>query len=803
MILTGAAGWLGRGLADALANGLDADLPVPFPGAEIVATDLAAPGLGLAGIRERAGDLRDAAFCRDLLAGGGGGLILHCAGIIHPRRVSDFYEVNLRATENLFAAAREAGAARVVAVSSNSPCGCNPVRGELFDEESPPNPYMHYGRSKMLMERFVRGRGAPEWTLIRAPWFYGPFQPPRQTVFFKMIRDGKGPIVGDGDNLRSMAFIENLARGILLAARTPRAAGQIYWIADAEPYTMNQVVGAVERLLEEEFGIPCKRGRMRLPGVASEVAWMVDKSLQAAGLYHQKIHVLSEMNKNIACSVEKARRELGYAPKVALEEGMRRSIADLLRRGEKIAEDPPPPPPKARRPESESWGRFPAHNQTVRAFAWRDQPLRPHPQGAPILPRGLGRSYGDSCQVKNGELIDAAPLSRFIAFDSESGILRCEGGVSLQAVADFAVPRGWFPSVTPGTQFVTVGGAVANDVHGKNHPRFGSFGNHVRRLELLRSDGARFECAPDENPEWFRAVVGGLGLPGLITWAEIQLRRIDNPFLDAENIRMDSLADFFRLFAESEPDFEYPVAWIDCAGKAPGRGWFFRANHSAGARGRVPSARRKTVPPLPFSMVNGLTIPAFNFLLRAAPRPPREVSHYRPFFYPLDSVLKWNRLYGPRGFLQWQCAVPPENGEAVLGEILARVAEHGVASPLTALKMFGEIRPAGLLSFPRPGPTLAMDFPRRGRVMALLEKLDALAAEAGGAVYPAKDARMSGEMFRRFFPQWRELESFRDPAICSAFWARTTEASARNEIPKRAPPVASSESVGPSAPGRV
>ena len=336
VILTGAAGWLGRGLADALANGLDADFPAPFAEAELIATDIAAPDLGLSRFREVAGDLRDAGFCRELLAEGEGALVLHCAGVIHPRRVSEFYEVNLRAAQNVFAAAKEGGAARLVAVSSNSPCGCNPVRGELFDEESPYNPYMHYGRSKMMMERFARERDAPEWVLIRAPWFYGPFQPPRQTTFFKMIRDGKGPIVGGGENLRSMSFIENLARGILLAARTPRAAGEVYWIADAEPYTMNQIVDTVERLLEEEFGVSCKRGRLRLPGLAAEVAWVVDKALQGMGLYHQKFHVLSEMNKDIACSVEKARRELGYEPKVSLEEGMRRSIADLLARGEKI-----------------------------------------------------------------------------------------------------------------------------------------------------------------------------------------------------------------------------------------------------------------------------------------------------------------------------------------------------------------------------------------------------------------------------------------------------------------------------------
>lgn len=339
VILTGASGWLGRGVADALANGLDADFPPPFPQAEIIATDIVPPKLGLAGAREVAGDLRDAGFCRELLTEGRDALILHCAGIIHPRRVAEFYEVNLRATQNVLSAAAKAGAARTVVMSSNSPCGCNRIRGELFDEESPYNPYMHYGRSKMQMERFVREQSAPEWVLIRAPWFYGPFQPPRQTVFFKMIRDGKGPIVGGGENLRSMSFIENLAQGIILAARTPQAAGQIYWIADAEPYTMNQVVDTVERLLEEEFGVICRRGRMRLPGIAADVARVVDRTLQAAGLYHQKIHVLSEMNQHIACSVEKARRELGYAPKVSLEEGMRRSIADLLARGENLAKD--------------------------------------------------------------------------------------------------------------------------------------------------------------------------------------------------------------------------------------------------------------------------------------------------------------------------------------------------------------------------------------------------------------------------------------------------------------------------------
>jgi nucleoside-diphosphate-sugar epimerase len=179
----------------------------------------------------------------------------------------------------------------------------------------------------------VQKAGKIETVVIRPPWFYGPLQPPRQTLFFEMIRDGKGPVVGSGNNRRSMAYIDNLAQGLLLAEAVERANGQVYWIADLRPYTMNEVLDTVERLLEGEFGMRCAHKRLKLPGLASEIAWLVDWSLQALGLYHQKIHVLSEMNKTIACSVEKARRELGYEPEVALEEGMRRSIAWCIAEG--------------------------------------------------------------------------------------------------------------------------------------------------------------------------------------------------------------------------------------------------------------------------------------------------------------------------------------------------------------------------------------------------------------------------------------------------------------------------------------
>jgi nucleoside-diphosphate-sugar epimerase len=285
------------------------------------------------------GDLRNPADCARLCEGAKGATLFHTAGIIHPRRVAEFYEINLRGTQNVIEAATEAAVRRAVVVSSNSPCGCNPHPDHLFDENSPYHPYMHYGRSKMKMELAVKARqqqGDIETVIIRAPWFYGPHQPPRQTLFFRMIRDGKAPIVGVGNNLRSMSYIENLCQGLLLAALAERANGEIYWLADKRPYSMNEVVDTVERLLENEFNQRCAHKRMRLPGLASEVAWLADYTLQALGLYQQKIHVLSEMNKTIACSVAKAEHELGYHPTIELEEGMRRSLRWCVEQGIKL-----------------------------------------------------------------------------------------------------------------------------------------------------------------------------------------------------------------------------------------------------------------------------------------------------------------------------------------------------------------------------------------------------------------------------------------------------------------------------------
>jgi nucleoside-diphosphate-sugar epimerase len=346
VIVTGALGWLGRRLVETLIQGLpDHDaLREPKPGIRIRALIL--PGQDPAPLRSLSGrvevvvgDIRVASDCERLCENARGAVLFHTAGIIHPRRVSDFYDINTGGTANILESAQRGGVRRAVLVSSNSPCGCNAHPDELFDEKSPYHPFRHYGRSKMLMEIDAlerQKRGGIEVVVIRAPWFYGVNQPARQTLFFAMVRGGKAPIVGGGRNRRSMTYIDNLCQGLLLAADSAGANGRVYWIADLRPYSMNEIVDTIERILETEFGRPCAHKRLRLPGVASSVAEAADFLLQSLGVYNQKLHVLSEMNKTIACSVELATRDLGYRPAVDLDEGMRRSIKWCIDNGEAL-----------------------------------------------------------------------------------------------------------------------------------------------------------------------------------------------------------------------------------------------------------------------------------------------------------------------------------------------------------------------------------------------------------------------------------------------------------------------------------
>ena len=430
----------------------------------------------------------------------------------------------------------------------------------------------------------------------------------------------------------------------------------------------------------------------------------------------------------------------------------------------------------------DSWGRYPRVEQRILPLHDRRAWL-PEFDGL-ALPHGNGRSYGDSCLLPEGTLLHSRGLDRFISFDPASGVLHCESGVTLDQIIELVLPQGWFLPVTPGTRHVTVGGAIANDVHGKNHHRTGAFAHHVRSFGLLRSDGSRKLCTPDADAEgWFAATVGGLGLTGVITEVELQLRRVPGPWLESENIRFGSLGEFFALSRESAATHEYSVAWIDClaTGSKRGRGHFTRADHaplSAGKRPAVP--RRGLAMPFtpPFSVVNRFTLRPFNSLYywRQPARRKRSASHLLPFFYPLDGIRDWNRMYGPRGFLQYQCVVPPADAEAGIAALLGEIAASGSGSFLAVLKVFGDKASRGMLSFARPGTTLALDFPNDGEpLLKLLQRLDRIVDETGGAVYPAKDARMSAMSFQRAYPHWKEFTTFIDPRFSSGFWRRVTE----------------------------
>ena len=430
-----------------------------------------------------------------------------------------------------------------------------------------------------------------------------------------------------------------------------------------------------------------------------------------------------------------------------------------------------------------SWGRYPKSNPSqVVPLYWMSDVPNLGEFSRPVLAHGLGRSYGDSCLNDGGILLDTIGLDRFMHLDSQSGRLRCEAGVTLSAILRLVVPAGWFLPVSPGTQFVTVGGAVANDVHGKNHHRAGSFGCHVCCLELLRSDGERVFCSPGRNANLFRATIGGLGLTGLILWVEFQLKRVPGPWIDCEQIRFHQLEEFFELSADSDQTHEYTVAWLDCVstGGKLGRGIFLRGNHCpGGTNGHSVTLRESRLVrgfDAPEALINRATVRLFNTLYFHAPLQDftRHTIPYEKFFYPLDRVAEWNRLYGRRGFLQYQFVVPYEKRRAI-GDVLRRIEASRLVCTLSVLKVFGTVPSPGLLSFPRPGVTLALDFPIQGQAtFDLCNRFDEVVRTSGGAVYPAKDARMSAVSFQSYFPNLKEFSHLQDPQFSSDFWRRVS-----------------------------
>ena len=429
----------------------------------------------------------------------------------------------------------------------------------------------------------------------------------------------------------------------------------------------------------------------------------------------------------------------------------------------------------------ESWGRFPrATPRSVEDVAWLSD-INLDPNKCPILAYGLGRSYGDVCLNDGGNVLSMDHCDRLLTFDREKGLIRAEAGLSIAELLKITLPHGWFVPVTPGTKYVTLGGALANDVHGKNHHRVGTFGCHVSQFELLRSDGTKSICSPIMNTDLFNATIGGLGLTGVITWVELQLTRIVSRMIDEESLKVSSLHDVVRVTEESDEDWDYTVSWIDVTtrGANLGKGLVLRGRFSTKTDESLKSRSAEPRITIPFQAPSWLlsrpTIKVFNTLWYAKQFTSVHRRHVdlEPFFYPLDAIGRWNLLYGKRGMLQYQCVVPSDGGVDTMKAILTELQRGRVSSFLAVVKKFGTIVSPGMLSFPRPGLTLTLDMPNTGRrLFDALDRCDEIVHSVGGRVYAAKDARVSGRMFRAMYPELETFLPFVDPAFSSSFWRR-------------------------------
>lgn len=437
--------------------------------------------------------------------------------------------------------------------------------------------------------------------------------------------------------------------------------------------------------------------------------------------------------------------------------------------------------PLTGKPLFECWGRYPSYGAKVIPLHWQsDFPAITKGLHDSALPVGMGRSYGDVCLLKDGNLLLTTAMDRLINFDAETGLLTAEAGITLAQILDFAVPRGFFLPVSPGTKYVTLGGAIANDIHGKNHHVAGTFGRHVTEFELVRSDGSHKVCSLMENADLFAATIGGMGLTGLVAWATLRLKPIVSRMIDYEGIQFYGIDEFLDLTEQSK-NIEYTVSWVDATstGRNFARGVFMQGDHSQKRDNLTVSSKPKLVFPFnaPGFALNNLSVSAFNTLFFHKQIHKRVVSlqDYEPFFYPLDKILHWNRLYGRRGFLQFQYVIPLDNAKEGTVAILREVAKSGLASFLAVLKAFGDVPSPGMMSFPKPGITVALDFPiKPDRSFPLVSRLADMTLEFGGRLYPAKDATMTASQFQAFYPQWERFARYRDPMLTSSFWERVT-----------------------------
>jgi FAD/FMN-containing dehydrogenase len=387
--------------------------------------------------------------------------------------------------------------------------------------------------------------------------------------------------------------------------------------------------------------------------------------------------------------------------------------------------------------------------------------------GAHAIARGNGRSYGDS-SLSPECTVSMRRLDRLLAFDAATGMLTCEGGAFLTDIIDTFVPRGWFPPVTPGTKFVTIGGMIASDVHGKNHHVAGSFCDHVLSFDLALGNGEVLRCSRGDNGELFAATCGGMGLTGVILRATFRLIPIATSRIVQTTIRAPDLASAMALF-EEYGDASYSVAWIDCfaSGAKLGRSVVITGEHAtaddldsserARPYARRPKSTRRFLFDLPGFALNRVSVSAFNALYYRVQRPGQSIVDLETYFYPLDAVHDWNRLYGPRGFVQYQCVLPLEASRDGLTQLLTQIARAGEGSFLGVLKRLGP-KSLGHLSFPLDGYTLALDFPARPATFELLDRLDEIVASHGGRIYLTKDARAPASVIASGYP---ELDAFR------------------------------------------
>jgi FAD/FMN-containing dehydrogenase len=414
-----------------------------------------------------------------------------------------------------------------------------------------------------------------------------------------------------------------------------------------------------------------------------------------------------------------------------------------------------------------NWGNYPKMESDVKSFTFTEQLSQLMNTTDHFIPRGNGRCYGDASLAVT--TISTLNYRRILSFDTTNGIFECQSGLTLDKILEVIVPKGWFLPVTPGTKFITVGGAVGSDVHGKNHHVDGSFSNHIIGMDVMVSDGSVITCSPTQHVDLFEATCGGMGLTGMITRIKFRLKKIETSYVRQKQIKAANLEELLALF-EKYKDYTYSMAWIDCLTKGEhfGRGILIVGEHATENELNEKQKQKKlevhgkmkiTFPfNLPSWVLNTLTVKAFNFLYygKNLRKEINNVVPYEPFFYPLDAILHWNRGYGKKGFVQYQFVLPLSSKQGLIN-VLKRISDEGLGSFLAVLKVFG--KQDSLISFPDEGFTLALDFPVRNGLFRFLDELDEIVLQYGGRLYMSKDARMKPQVLFKGYPRIEEFKA--------------------------------------------